>query len=94
VSSTCLIDGTETCQSCGVGFELVGKKCVQESSRDLDDESEWNWVLFLVVALAVVVLFAVIWPYFSGSSKATVVAAKDDEEEAQPLMSNKLELIF
>ena len=39
-------------------------------------------------------LFAVIWPYFSGSSKATVVAAKDDEEEAQPLMSNKLELIF
>jgi hypothetical protein len=93
VSSTCLIDGTETCQSCALGFDLVGKKCVQDS-RDLDDEGEWDWVLFLVVALVIVVLFAVIWPYFSGSSKATVVAAKDDEEEAQPLMSKKLELIF
>jgi hypothetical protein len=74
---------------------LVGKKCVQESSRDLEEEGEWNWVLFLVVALGIVVLFAVIWPYFSGSNKAAVVAAKDDEEEeTQPLMSKNLELIF
>ena len=97
VSSTCLIDGTETCQSCGVGFELVGKKCVQESSRELEEEGEWDWVLFVVVALGIVVLFAVIWPYFSGSNKAAVVlvAAKDDEEEeTQPLMSKNLELIF
>ena len=97
VSSTCLIDGTETCQSCGVGFDLVGKKCVQESRELEEEEGEWNWVLFVVVALGIVVLFAIIWPYFSGSSKAAVVlvAAKDnEEEETQPLLSKNLELIF
>ena len=77
--------------------EKFESKCIQEprelDDEELDDEGEWNWGLFIIVAwvLVIVVLFALIWSYFSGSKKAVRDVFKNKTEEA---MTKNLDLIF
>ena len=95
-SSPCIVEGSESCQNCDVGFKLMGNKCI-EQSRELEEEEndETNWWLTILIVL---LILAILWAGFrwcASPSQAKRVAAADPEETQAFLDRNgPINLIF